>query len=89
MIENGVNGILVKADNLRELANAILLLLDDDALRRKLAANARPVLISRYYHGRITLKKALMQSISALDVERQRLLCSTVKNSKSPSNQKI
>jgi glycosyltransferase involved in cell wall biosynthesis len=69
MIENGVNGILVKADNPHELANAISLLLDDDALRRKLAANARPVLISRYYQGRITLKDALIQSIGALDVE--------------------
>jgi len=67
MIENGVNGILVKADNPRELANAISLLLNDDALRRKLAANARPVLTNRYYKGRITLKEALMQSISELD----------------------
>jgi glycosyltransferase involved in cell wall biosynthesis len=67
MIENGVNGILVKADNPRELANAILLLLDDDALRRKLAANARLILTNRYYKGRITLKEALMQSISELD----------------------
>jgi hypothetical protein len=44
--------------------------MEDDALRRKLAANAKPVLISRYYHGRITLKEALMRSVSALDLER-------------------
>lgn len=61
MTENRVNGILVEADNPRGLANAILLLLDDDLLRRKLATSARPVLISRYYQDRITVKKALMQ----------------------------
>lgn len=65
MIENGVNGILVKADNPCELANAISLLLDDNALRRILAANARPVLISRYYQSRITLKEALTESIES------------------------
>jgi glycosyltransferase involved in cell wall biosynthesis len=74
MIENGANGILVKADNPHELASAISLLLDDAALRRKLSVNARPVLISRYYHDRTTLQEALTQSISALGVERQRLL---------------
>jgi glycosyltransferase involved in cell wall biosynthesis len=69
MIEDGFNGILVEADNPRELANAISLLLNDEALRRKLAANARSVLVSRYYQGRITLKEALIQSINAMNVE--------------------
>jgi glycosyltransferase involved in cell wall biosynthesis len=66
MIENGVNGILVKADDPCELANAIMLLLNNDNLRANIARNARSVLNNHYYKGRITLQQALMQSIDAL-----------------------
>jgi len=63
MIKNGTNGILVRPDESLELANAISLLLDNECFRRKLAANARRSLISRYYKRRITLGEALMRSI--------------------------
>jgi len=43
-----------------------LLLLDDDKLRIKLAANSRAVLNSRYYQDRITLKEALIKSVDYL-----------------------
>jgi glycosyltransferase involved in cell wall biosynthesis len=87
MIENGVNGILVKADDPRELANAIMSLLTNDNLRAKLAGNARSVLNSRYYQGRITLQEALMQSIDALYIEQQPFLSSAPKI-QSPRNAK-
>jgi glycosyltransferase involved in cell wall biosynthesis len=66
MIDDGVNGILVRPDDLTELANAISSILDNESLRRKLAANARRTLQNRYYEGRITLKDALIQCISKI-----------------------
>lgn len=63
MIENGINGILVRPDEPLELAEAISLVLEDEALREKLSANARNSLIRRYYTGRITLEEALIKSI--------------------------
>jgi len=65
MIENGINGILVKPDNPRELANAILLILKDNTLRIKLAKNAVQVLNNRYYK-RMTLEEALERSLEIL-----------------------
>ena len=66
VIENGINGILVRPDDPNELANAISLLLDDDALREKIAKNARRILFNRYYKGRITLEEALNESVTHL-----------------------
>lgn len=68
MIEDGVNGMLVNPDDPYELANAISLLLNDDARRQKLAKNARRVLSNRYYKGRITLEEALNQSVTHLEL---------------------
>jgi glycosyltransferase involved in cell wall biosynthesis len=65
MIENGVNGILVKPDNPRELADAISLLLEDNTLRMRLARNALQVLHNRYYN-RITLEEAFEKSVEFL-----------------------
>ena len=59
MIVDRLNGILVRPDDPLELANAISSLLDNDALRKKLARNAKRVLFSRYYKRRTTLKNAL------------------------------
>lgn len=47
----------IQSDEPLELANAISSVLDNKALRRKLAANARRSLFGRYYKGRITLKE--------------------------------
>ena len=66
MIENGVNGILIRADDPLELSNAISLLLENDALRRKLVKNARRVLCCRYYKDRTDLRDALVQSIKSM-----------------------
>ena len=66
MIEDGMNGILVKPDDPYELANAISLLLNDNAKRQKIAENARRTLFDRYYKGRITLEEALNQSVTHL-----------------------
>jgi glycosyltransferase involved in cell wall biosynthesis len=65
IIENGVNGILVKPDDPQELANAILLLLKDNTLRMNLARNAVQVLHNRYYN-RATLEEAFEKSIKSL-----------------------
>jgi glycosyltransferase involved in cell wall biosynthesis len=66
MIENGINGILVKPDDPYELAKAISLLLDDNATRQKISKNAKRTLFNRYYKGRITLEEALNQSTKQL-----------------------
>jgi glycosyltransferase involved in cell wall biosynthesis len=66
MIDDGVNGILVQPDDPTELANAISSILDNESLRRKLAANARRTLQKRYYEGRITLRDALIHYISKI-----------------------
>jgi len=63
MVEDGVNGLLVKANDPHELANAISLLLSDKILRRRLAENTRKVLHDRYYRGRVSLEDALINSI--------------------------
>lgn len=70
MIENGVNGILVKPDDSQELANAISMVLTDDALRRKIVENAKSVLYSRYYRDRLSLKEALIRSINRFAKEK-------------------
>ena len=66
MIENGMNGLLVKPDDPYELANAISLLLDDNAKREEFAKNARRILLNKYYKGRITLEEALDKSVTHL-----------------------
>lgn len=66
MIENGVNGILVKPDDPKELADSIVMLLSDNILRGKLNLNSRLTLINRYYKNRIKLKEALMKSVAFL-----------------------
>jgi glycosyltransferase involved in cell wall biosynthesis len=66
MIKNGENGLLVKPNDSPGLARAILLLLNDNAVREKLAGNAKKVLLNQYYKGRITLEEALDQSIANL-----------------------
>lgn len=65
MIEDGANGLLVNVDDPRDLANKIMLLLNDDNLRANLSKNSRSVLNKRYYSGRITLQAALIQSVEA------------------------
>jgi len=64
MIENNVNGILVRPDDPRELANAILMILNSDALRKKIIESIKNTLNNRYYKGRITLKDAMIQTIN-------------------------
>lgn len=64
MIENGVNGVLVKPDNPHELATAISLILNNSTIRKKLAQESNEVLYRRYYNFRITLGEALLQSVS-------------------------
>jgi glycosyltransferase involved in cell wall biosynthesis len=64
MIEDGVNGILVKPDDPQALANAISMVLKDYVLRRKIVANTKSVLYCRYYRGRLSLKEALIRSIN-------------------------
>lgn len=41
VVEHGVNGLLIPVGDSTPLANALLMLLDDDSLRRRLACNAR------------------------------------------------
>ena len=41
LIEDGVNGLLVRADDPTELAHAINAILDDESLRKRLGENAR------------------------------------------------
>jgi glycosyltransferase involved in cell wall biosynthesis len=64
MIEDRVNGILVNTNEPYELANAISFLLDNSDVRVNLAKNARHVLSSRYYKGRISIREALHQSVA-------------------------
>jgi len=64
MIENGVNGVLVKPNNPHELATAISLILNNSTIRKKLAQESNQVLRRRYYNFRITLGEALLQSVS-------------------------
>jgi glycosyltransferase involved in cell wall biosynthesis len=64
MIENRVNGILVNPSEPHELANAILLLLNNSDARMNLAKNTRRVLSGRYYEGRVSIGEALSQSIA-------------------------
>ncbi|MGD0645066.1 MAG: glycosyltransferase family 4 protein [Candidatus Bathyarchaeia archaeon] len=65
MIENGVNGILVKPDDPKELAGAIQMLLKDKALRSNFAERAVKILNDRYY-SRTTLEEALEKSIKTV-----------------------
>ena len=69
MIEDQVNGILVHPNEPHELANAILLLLNNSDARINLAKNTRRVLSSRYYKGRVTIREALSQSIAKAILE--------------------
>jgi len=69
MIEDGVNGILVKPDDPQALANAISMVLKDYVLRRKIVANTKSVLYCRYYRGRLSLKEALIRSINCFAKE--------------------
>lgn len=48
MITNGKNGILVPAADWNHLAEALLLLLDDQKMRRKLARGGRQTIIERF-----------------------------------------
>jgi len=66
LIEDGVNGILVKPNEPSELANTISLLLENNTMRKKFAKNARRILFDRYYKGRITLEDAFCQSVTHL-----------------------
>jgi len=66
LIEDRVNGILVKPNEPSELANTISLLLENNTMRKKLAKNARRILFDRYYKGRITLEDAFCQSVAHL-----------------------
>jgi len=63
MIKNGVNGILVDANDEFQLADAISSILNNNDFREKLVENSLSVLIDQYYKDRITLKNALEQSI--------------------------
>jgi len=65
MIQNGVNGILVKPNDPIELANAISFMLKNNDVREKMAKNTRHEL-SRYYKGKISLEEAIDQSITKL-----------------------
>ena len=56
VIINGENGILVPPRNPEALANAIMLLLEDRGLRRKLGQNARRLMIEKYSWDVITEK---------------------------------
>jgi glycosyltransferase involved in cell wall biosynthesis len=64
MIKNGENGILVKPNDPIQLANAILQLLNDDALRTRIAKNSEHFL--QDYYKRITLDEAFEKSIEAI-----------------------
>ena len=64
LIEDRVNGILIKPNEPSELANAISLLLESNDMRKNLAKNARRILFERYYKGRITLEEAFNQSVT-------------------------
>jgi len=63
VVEDHVNGLLVKPDDPFELAKAISSLLQNDQLRRELSKNSRQRLVERYYRTRITIQEALDRSI--------------------------
>jgi len=53
VIIHGENGILVPPRNPEALANAIMLLLEDRSLRRKLGQNARKVITEKYNWSKV------------------------------------
>src|SRR5262249_50714396 len=56
MIKSGVTGLLVKPRDDRELAKAIIALLRDEALRKRLADKARKVALGRNLPARAAEK---------------------------------
>ncbi|MHA1676313.1 MAG: glycosyltransferase family 4 protein [Candidatus Njordarchaeales archaeon] len=60
IIKDGVNGILVPPKNPRKLAEAILTLLEDGSLRKKLSRNARKTVLDKFAWDKILIK---LQSI--------------------------
>lgn len=48
IITNGKDGFLINPTNIRALANTLITLLDDDALRRRMGLNARKKIEQRY-----------------------------------------
>ena len=56
VINNGQNGLLVPSKNPQAIADAILLLLNDKSLRRRLGRNARQLMVEKYSWNSITNK---------------------------------
>ena len=56
IIDDGVNGILVKPGDIHSLADAIATLMEDEALRRRLGENARDKML-RYYDISVIVDK--------------------------------
>lgn len=74
MIENGLNGILVKPNDPVELAKAISFVLSSNEVRNKLAKQTTQGLL-HYYANKVTFENALDQSIT-------KMLTTTQKESK-------
>jgi glycosyltransferase involved in cell wall biosynthesis len=66
MVIDGQNGILVEPDNPVALADAMLLLIRDHSLRKKLGLNATKTLWDHYYKDRTTIEQAITQSVDQL-----------------------
>lgn len=51
LVEDGISGVLVPAENLEEIARRIRLLRDSDVLRRQIGERARQVVVEKYTWG--------------------------------------
>ncbi len=56
MIEHGATGLLAEPGNHRQLAEAIIALLDDEAYRKRLAGRAKQVAFERHFPSQVAEK---------------------------------
>jgi glycosyltransferase involved in cell wall biosynthesis len=56
MIENGATGLLIQPENHHQLAEAIMLLLQDEAERKRLASRAKQVALQRHLPSEVAQK---------------------------------
>ncbi len=56
MIENGATGLLIQPENHHQLAEAIILLLQDEAQRKRLASRAKRVALQRHFPSEVAQK---------------------------------